>query len=104
MIVILGPTKQAADNSPIFVAILVAIIAAVAAIGGAIISARTQKKVNTFQGDLATQQGEHEQRLQVIAQGFTLRQGEIQHRLSQLNELYGPLVVLRAQSSELRRS
>lgn len=76
-----------ADNAavlPAVIAAVAAIIAALVAVVGAIYNGRKQRR--------------HEERIERI----TRSRGERDYRVRQLNELYGPLFMLREQSNRLR--
>jgi hypothetical protein len=78
-------------------AVIAAFVAAAVALAGSIVSVITQVR-------MSGRQLRHELRLDAITRSFTMEQQEIDRRLRQLNEFYGPLRMLRATSRRLRLS
>lgn len=88
--------------------VVAAFVAAGVALSGAIVTVVYQSKMSrrqqTHQLTIADRQQAHEMKLDGIARSFTMSQQEIDWRVRQLNELYGPLRMLRATSKRLRQS
>jgi len=88
--------------------VVAAFVAAAVALSGAIVTVVYQSKMSrrqqVHQSTIADRQQAHEMKLDDIARSFTMSQQEIDWRVRQLNELYGPLRMLRATSKRLRQS
>jgi hypothetical protein len=91
-------TQTSANSQPFWSgSVLAAFAAAAAALIGAIVTV-------VFQSKMSQRQQEHEGQLADIARAFTTNQREVDYRMRQLSELYGPLTLLRATENGLRKS
>ncbi len=89
------------DSTSAWIAAGAAVLAAVVTILAQLAMTRRQQ---TFETSSSARQQAHEMKLDQIARDFSMRQREIDWRVRQLNEVYGPLRMLRATSRLLRDS
>lgn len=101
-------TQAASDqtfwNGATVAAFVAAAAAFVAALFAALVSFVAAMITVVAQLVMASRQRSHEMRLEAITENFSLRQQEVDWRVRQINELYGPLQMYRATSKRLRES
>jgi hypothetical protein len=78
--------------------------AAIAAVAAAVVALVGTAATLVLQGVMASRQRRHEATIANITRSFTDKQQRIAYRERQLNELYGPLKVYRADCTALRAS